>query len=78
MKLWASLVTPCQKLPDEFALYGKLLSFKILMHNYDEHPFKEYIEKCLAALERGRSLPKITDEQLDRLWRGGPKDIPNG
>nr|BAS29619.1 ORF1ab [Bovine astrovirus] len=77
-KLWASLVTPCQKLPDEFALYGKLLSFKILMHNYDEHPFKEYIEKCLAALERGRSLPKITDEQLDRLWRGGPKDIPNG
>nr|WNO11813.1 MAG: RNA-dependent RNA polymerase [Astroviridae sp.] len=77
-KLWASLVTPCQKLPDEFALYGKLLSFKILMHNYGEHPFKEYIEKCLAALERGRSLPKITDEQLDRLWRGGPKDIPNG
>lgn len=77
-KLWASLVTPCQKLPDEFALYGKLLSFKILMHNCEEHPFKEYIERCLAALERGRSLPKITDEQLDRLWRGGPKDIPNG
>nr|QYV43518.1 ORF1ab [Bovine astrovirus] len=77
-KLWASLVTPCQKLPDEFALYGKLLSFKILMHNSEDHPFKDYIEKCIAALEHGRSLPKITDEQLDRLWRGGPKTIPNG
>ncbi|AED89608.1 nsp1ab [Bovine astrovirus B76/HK] len=77
-KLWASLVTPCQKLPDEFALYGKLLSFKILMHNSGDHPFKEYVEKCLAALEHGRSLPKITNEQLDRLWRGGPKTNPNG
>nr|WIM33499.1 ORF1ab [Bovine astrovirus] len=77
-KLWASLVTPCQKLPDEFALYGKLLSFKILMHNCEDHPFKDYIEKCIAALEHGRSLPKITDEQLDRLWRGGPKTNPNG
>nr|UIT55508.1 polyprotein [Bovine astrovirus] len=77
-KLWASLVTPCQKLPDEFALYGKLLSFKILMHNSEDHPFKDYIEKCIAALEHGRSLPKITDEQLDRLWRGGPKTNPNG
>nr|UZH25319.1 ORF1ab [Mamastrovirus 3] len=77
-KLWASLVTPCQKLPNELALYGKLLSFRILMHNSEEHPFKEYIEKCLAALENGRTLPKITDEQLDRLWRGGPKTASNG
>nr|QZE11861.1 MAG: nonstructural polyprotein [Ailurus fulgens astrovirus 2] len=77
-KLWASLVTPCQKLPNELALYGKLLSFRILMHNSEEHPFKEYIEKCLAALETGRTLPKITDEQLDRLWRGGPKTASNG
>ncbi|UMO75852.1 MAG: ORF1ab [Hainan mamastrovirus] len=77
-KLWSSLVTPCQRLPDELALYGKLLSFKILMHNSEDHPFKEYIEKCLAALESGRTLPKITDEQLDRLWRGGPKTSSNG
>ncbi|UMO75798.1 MAG: ORF1ab [Xinjiang mamastrovirus 5] len=77
-KLWASLVTPCQKLPNELALYGKLLSFRILMHNSEDHPFKEYIEKCLAALETGRTLPKITDEQLDRLWRGGPKTASNG
>nr|WMU10876.1 NSP1ab protein [Astrovirus sp.] len=77
-KLWASLVTPCQKLPDDSALYGKLLSFKILMHNSEDHPFKEYVEKCLAALEEHRSLPRLTDEQLDRLWRGGPKINPNG
>ena len=77
-KLWSSLVTPCQKLPDDNALYGKLLSFKILMHNSEDHPFREYIEKCLAALEEHRSLPRLTDEQLDRLWRGGPKTNPNG
>lgn len=73
-KLWASLVDPVQKLPDVESLYGKLLSFRILMHNHPDHPFKEYVEKCIAALERVRSLPVITSEHLDRLWRGGPKD----
>nr|AKQ98300.1 polyprotein [Porcine astrovirus 2] len=77
-KLWASLVTPCQKLPDQTALCGKLLSYKILMHNSEDHPFKEYVEKCLAALEDGQIIPRLTDEQLDRLWRGGPKTSSNG
>lgn len=77
-KLWSSLVTPTQRLPDIDALYGKLLSFKILMHNHPDHPFKEYIEKCLSALERFRTLPKVTGEQLDHLWRGGPKIYANG
>nr|UFA46027.1 nonstructural protein nsp1ab [Caprine astrovirus] len=77
-KLWASLVTPCQKLPDDVALCGKLLSFKILMHNSEDHPFKEYVEKCLAAIGPSVGIPKFTDEQLDYLWRGGPKNIPNG
>nr|BAX00177.1 ORF1ab [Porcine astrovirus 2] len=77
-KLWASLVTPCQKLPDQSALCGKLLSYKILMHNSEDHPFKEYVEKCLAALEDGQIIPRLTDEQLDRLWRGGPKTSSNG
>ncbi|UMO75801.1 MAG: ORF1ab [Xinjiang mamastrovirus 6] len=77
-KLWASLVTPCQKLPDITALCGKLLSYKILLHNMEEHPFKEYVEKCLAALEDGQTMPRLTDEQLDRLWRGGPKTSSNG
>nr|AKK25315.1 nonstructural polyprotein [Dromedary astrovirus] len=77
-KLWASLVTPCQKLPDQAALCGKLLSYKILMHNSENHPFKEYVEKCLAALENGQTIPRLTDEQLDRLWRGGPKTSSNG
>nr|WCI13767.1 non-structural polyprotein 1AB [Dromedary astrovirus] len=77
-KLWASLVTPCQKLPDQTALCGKLLSYKILMHNSEDHPFKEYVEKCLAALENGQTIPRLTDEQLDRLWRGGPKTSSNG
>lgn len=77
-KLWASLVTPCQKLPDDVALCGKLLSFKILMHNSEDHPFKEYVEKCIAAIGPSVGIPKFTDEQLDYLWRGGPKNIPNG
>nr|QRD99438.1 MAG: nonstructural protein [Mamastrovirus 3] len=77
-KLWASLVTPCQKLPNVTALCGKLLSYKILLHNMEEHPFKEYVEKCLAALEDGQTIPRLTDEQLDRLWRGGPKTSSNG
>nr|WDX94316.1 non-structural protein 1ab [Bovine astrovirus] len=76
-KLWASLVTPVQKLPDINALYGKLLSFQILMHNSD-HPFREYVDRCLAALDNFVDLPKFSEEQLERLWRGGPKDFPDG
>nr|BAS29607.1 ORF1ab [Bovine astrovirus] len=72
-KLWASLVDPVSKLPDIDSLCGKLESFRILMHNHPDHPFKEYIDKCLAALEDQRTMPVITDEFLEYLWRGGPK-----
>lgn len=72
-KLWASLVDPVSKLPDVDSLCGKLESFRILMHNHPDHPFKEYIDKCLAALEAQRTMPVITHEFLEYLWRGGPK-----
>nr|BAS29637.1 ORF1ab [Bovine astrovirus] len=72
-KLWASLVDPVSKLPDVDSLCGKLESFRILMHNHPDHPFKDYIDKCLAALEDQRTMPVITDEFLRYLWRGGPK-----
>lgn len=76
-KLMAGLLKPACKLPDINALHGKLLSYQILTHFCDDdHPFKRYIERCLSiTAERASSeLPRrFTDEQLERLWRGGPR-----
>lgn len=76
-KLMAGLLKPSKKLPDAEALHGKLLSYQILTHyEDDEHPFKVYINKCLAVISElfDTNLPKrFTEEQLDVLWRGGPK-----
>lgn len=76
-KLFAGLLKPARTVEDVNALHGKLLSLQILMHFEDDtHPFKRYIESCLATTSRfiDDALPKrFTREQLDRLWRGGPK-----
>lgn len=79
-KLLAGLVTPVKKLPDILSLYGKLLCYRILGHNLpDDHKFKNYILVALEVLARhirnggGEEPYHITDEMLDRLWRGGPK-----
>lgn len=78
-KLMAGLLKPARVLPDLDALHGKLLSYQVLMHNAPkDHPFKEYIEICLARIAELSSsgLPaRFTEEQLDRLWRGGPKEL---
>uniref|UniRef100_A0AAU7E288 Non-structural polyprotein 1AB n=1 Tax=Mops bat astrovirus TaxID=3141890 RepID=A0AAU7E288_9VIRU len=78
-KLIAGLVTPTRKLPDLDSLYGKVLSFKVLMHNLpDEDPGKNFILACEVALRRhienaGQQPVKFTDSMLDFLWRGGPR-----
>ncbi|UMO75769.1 MAG: ORF1ab [Zhejiang mamastrovirus 4] len=79
-KLYAGLVTPARKLPDVTALHGKLLSLQLLMHNHPNSAFKDYIDKCLAETARhAEDLPaRLTERQMDRLWRGGPKHKPNG
>lgn len=77
-KLMAGLLKPSRILPDLDALHGKLLSYQVLMHNTPgNHPFKDYIETCLARVAELNSsgLPaRFTEEQLDRLWRGGPRE----
>lgn len=81
-KLMAGLLKPAATVPDVDALHGKLLSYQVLMHFCDDfHPFKCYIERCLNVTKRyvGDRLPaRFTDEQLDRLWRGGPRAVANG
>lgn len=81
-KLLAGLVTPCKDVPDLDSFHGKLLCYQILAHYLDdEHPFKHYINRCLAVVfpHTSGQLPKyFTGEQLDRLWRGGPKKSPDG
>lgn len=81
-KLLASLLKPYKTVPDIDSFHGKLLSYQILSHFLDDgHPFKEYIKKAIAHVypSTSRLLPKsFTSEQLDRLWRGGPKVIANG
>nr|QTE76055.1 nonstructural protein 1ab [Bat astrovirus] len=78
-KLVASLITPCRKLPDLEALYGKVISFKVLMHNLpDDDPGKEFLLNCEISLKRhmenaGQQPVVFTDSMLDYLWRGGPK-----
>nr|QXV86415.1 RNA-dependent RNA polymerase [Mamastrovirus sp.] len=76
-KLMAGLIKPSSVLPDLESLHGKLLSYQILLHYCDdEHPFKQYIEKCLAITSKlvGKKWPRrFTREQLEYLWRGGPK-----
>lgn len=80
-KLMAGLMKPSSTLPNYEALHGKLLSYQILLHFCDDdHPFKSYIEHCLAITSKlVADLPKrFTKEQLDRLWRGGPKQAAYG
>ncbi|UKG18742.1 nonstructural protein 1b [Marmot astrovirus] len=77
-KMMASLLKPCSRLPDFNSLHGKLLCFQLLCHYLPEdHPFKWYLEECLEAVKaraRGNGLPaRFTEEQLERIWRGGPK-----
>uniref|UniRef100_A0AAU7E141 Non-structural polyprotein 1AB n=1 Tax=Coleura bat astrovirus TaxID=3141863 RepID=A0AAU7E141_9VIRU len=78
-KLVASVVTPTKKLPDASALYGKILSMKVLMHNLpDSDKGKQFILECELALRKhmamaGQPLVNFTDNMLDFLWRGGPK-----
>ncbi|ACR54273.1 RNA-dependent RNA polymerase, partial [Mamastrovirus 4] len=77
-KLMASLLKPSTKLPDLESLHGKLLCYQLLSTFLDEeHPFKGYVEQCLARTSkqlRDSGLPaRFTEEQLRRIWRGGPK-----
>lgn len=77
-KLMASLLKPSVKLPDLQSLHGKLLCYQLLSTFLDdEHPFKIYVENCLACTSkqlRDSGLPaRFTEEQLHRIWRGGPK-----
>nr|WOK58388.1 MAG: ORF1ab protein [Wenzhou bat astrovirus 2] len=78
-KLVASLITPVRKLQDMEAMAGKVLSFKVLMHNLpDDDPGKQFILECEIALKRhmelaGQPWVNFTNSMLDYLWRGGPK-----
>lgn len=78
-KLMASLLKPASKLPDLESLHGKLLCYQLLSAFLpEEHPFKVYVESCLAATSRqlrDSGLPtRFTEEQMHRIWRGGPKN----
>lgn len=81
-KLLAGLVTPAKDVPDIDSFHGKLLCYQILAHYLDDdHPFKDYIRRSLAVVYPHTSgvLPKyFTDEHLDKLWRGGPKQSADG
>ncbi|AIE45877.1 ORF1ab [Human astrovirus BF34] len=79
-KLTAALIKPTKKLQDITSLYGKLLCYRILSHNLpDDNKFKNYILVALEVLARhirargGEEPFFVTDEMLDKLWRGGPK-----
>lgn len=77
-KLIAALVTPCKKLPDIEALAGKILSYKVLLHNLpDDDISKQFVLACEVALHkhlaaREMDYVSFTREVLDFLWRGGP------
>lgn len=77
-KLISSLIQPTTKLPDLESLMGKLVSFRILMHNLpDDNPGKRFIEECEVALRRhatAQGVPYVnfTKRMIDYLWRGGP------
>lgn len=77
-KLIASLVTPCKKLPDIDSLAGKILSYKVLLHNLPDDDYsKQFVLACEVALQkhlaaREMDYVSFTREVLDYLWRGGP------
>lgn len=79
-KLYAGLIKPARKLPDLSALHGKLLSLQLLMHNHPDSAFKNYIEHCLSITSQHvEGLPsRLTERQMDRLWRGGPSQSAYG
>nr|ANS57171.1 non-structural polyprotein 1ab [Bovine astrovirus CH13/NeuroS1] len=79
-KLAAALLKPTKKLDGIASLYGKLLCYRILSHNLpNDNKFKNYILLALEVLARhfvarGEEPPfYVTEEMLDKLWRGGPK-----
>lgn len=79
-KFVTSMVDPVSKMPDFDALVGKVLSFQILTHNLpDDDPVKMWFEEAHASLNMharghdGESIPVLTREMRDFLWRGGPK-----
>lgn len=77
-KLIAALVTPCKKLPDIEALAGKILSYKVLLHNLPDDDYsKQFVLACEVSLQkhlaaREMDYVSFTREVLDFLWRGGP------
>lgn len=81
-KLMASLLKPARLVPDIDSFHGKLLSYQILAHYLDDdHPFKDYILRAIDNVYpyTTKTMPKyFSGEQLDRLWRGGPKKVPDG
>ncbi|AVX29491.1 RNA-dependent RNA polymerase, partial [Marmot astrovirus 3] len=79
-KLWAGLVKPTKKLKDIYALHGKLLSLQLLCYWSKDETFKSYLEACLSITSRfvPNLPPRLTDQQMLWLWRGGPKALANG
>lgn len=78
-KLIASLLKPTKKLESLESLYGKVLSYKVLLHNLPDDDYaKEFVLHCELVLRRhmesaGQHTVDFTDSILDFLWRGGPK-----
>lgn len=77
LKLLASLTTPVNRLPDEAALCGKVLSLWLLTRTLPAGDrVRDYINLAYTVVRvRFPSLvPTISEAVAMRLWRGGPKE----
>lgn len=77
-KILSTLSKPVRALPDVTALWGKLLSLRILVENSADD-VKRYLEKQIFrvrefAQAEGIELPEVPDYFYSRLWSGGPKN----
>nr|WPR17467.1 MAG: nonstructural protein [Avian astrovirus 9] len=81
-KIFTSLSTPNNKLPDLQSLWGKLVSLRILVQ-YTDQQTKDYLEEQIErvrvyATKNDIALPEVPEHFYQRVWSGGPKNNGGG